>query len=158
MPAVTETLSECLVPNWGISKHPLQASTVVWFTPFTSLPNTTAYRWWRLSVRCCSFVEPSTCSMLYTKYSFLFNSSTASVADAKYRHATLSSPPRAVLCISGCGGVAVMPHRYTASTRKASHDRNTDPTLYNAVSYTHLRAHETSLHLVCRLLLEKKKR
>ena len=27
---------------------------------------------------------------------------------------------------------------------------NTDP-----VSYTHLRAHETSLHLVCRLLLEK---
>ena len=29
----------------------------------------------------------------------------------------------------------------------------TDP-----VSYTHLRAHETSLHLVCRLLLEKKKK
>ena len=26
----------------------------------------------------------------------------------------------------------------------------------DAVSYTHLRAHETSLHLVCRLLLEKK--
>ena len=25
----------------------------------------------------------------------------------------------------------------------------------NPVSYTHLRAHETSLHLVCRLLLEK---
>ena len=25
------------------------------------------------------------------------------------------------------------------------------------VSYTHLRAHETELHLVCRLLLEKKK-
>ncbi|CUX14144.1 hypothetical protein BN3456_00038 [Clostridium sp. C105KSO13] len=28
---------------------------------------------------------------------------------------------------------------------------------YATVSYTHLRAHETSLHLVCRLLLEKKK-
>ena len=27
-----------------------------------------------------------------------------------------------------------------------------------SVSYTHLRAHETTLHLVCRLLLEKKKR
>ena len=26
----------------------------------------------------------------------------------------------------------------------------------STVSYTHLRAHETSLHLVCRLLLEKK--
>ena len=29
--------------------------------------------------------------------------------------------------------------------------------LVEAVSYTHLRAHETTLHLVCRLLLEKKK-
>src|SRR5674536_215845 len=29
---------------------------------------------------------------------------------------------------------------------------------YNAVSYTHLRAHETPEHLVCRLLLEKKKK
>ena len=27
---------------------------------------------------------------------------------------------------------------------------------YEAVSYTHLRAHETVLDLVCRLLLEKK--
>ena len=30
--------------------------------------------------------------------------------------------------------------------------------LYNAVSYTHLRAHETGAYLVCRLLLEKKKK
>src|SRR5678815_6150024 len=29
---------------------------------------------------------------------------------------------------------------------------------YEAVSYTHLRAHETPEHLVCRLLLEKKKK
>eukprot|EP00831_Metopus_contortus_P018831 TRINITY_DN18066_c0_g1_i1.p1 TRINITY_DN18066_c0_g1~~TRINITY_DN18066_c0_g1_i1.p1 ORF type:complete len:315 (+),score=54.76 TRINITY_DN18066_c0_g1_i1:77-1021(+) len=29
---------------------------------------------------------------------------------------------------------------------------------FKTVSYTHLRAHETSLHLVCRLLLEKKKK
>eukprot|EP00831_Metopus_contortus_P046430 TRINITY_DN37296_c0_g1_i3.p1 TRINITY_DN37296_c0_g1~~TRINITY_DN37296_c0_g1_i3.p1 ORF type:complete len:162 (+),score=38.61 TRINITY_DN37296_c0_g1_i3:230-715(+) len=29
---------------------------------------------------------------------------------------------------------------------------------FGPVSYTHLRAHETSLHLVCRLLLEKKKK
>ena len=28
---------------------------------------------------------------------------------------------------------------------------------FEPVSYTHLRAHETTLHLVCRLLLEKKK-
>ncbi len=31
------------------------------------------------------------------------------------------------------------------------------PAAYIAVSYTHLRAHETPEHLVCRLLLEKKK-
>eukprot|EP00831_Metopus_contortus_P080211 TRINITY_DN8159_c0_g1_i4.p1 TRINITY_DN8159_c0_g1~~TRINITY_DN8159_c0_g1_i4.p1 ORF type:complete len:249 (+),score=70.48 TRINITY_DN8159_c0_g1_i4:158-904(+) len=30
--------------------------------------------------------------------------------------------------------------------------------MFKTVSYTHLRAHETSLHLVCRLLLEKKKK
>ena len=28
----------------------------------------------------------------------------------------------------------------------------------NAVSYTHLRAHETDQYIVCRLLLEKKKK
>ena len=31
-------------------------------------------------------------------------------------------------------------------------------TTFKAVSYTHLRAHETVLDLVCRLLLEKKKK
>src|SRR5680860_1664292 len=31
------------------------------------------------------------------------------------------------------------------------------PTLLHAVSYTHLRAHETDSYLVCRLLLEQKK-
>ena len=36
----------------------------------------------------------------------------------------------------------------------AKGDFNDDPT---TVSYTHLRAHETVLDLVCRLLLEKKK-
>ena len=32
-----------------------------------------------------------------------------------------------------------------------------DPSSRRAVSYTHLRAHETVLDLVCRLLLAKKK-
>ena len=31
-----------------------------------------------------------------------------------------------------------------------------NPTIFMPVSYTHLRAHETVLDLVCRLLLEKK--
>ena len=38
---------------------------------------------------------------------------------------------------------------------KAETEKN-DVQSISAVSYTHLRAHETSLHLVCRLLLEKK--
>src|SRR5664279_5914478 len=33
-----------------------------------------------------------------------------------------------------------------------------DFNVYEAVSYTHLRAHETDSYLVCRLLLEKKKK
>eukprot|EP00658_Telonema_sp_P-2_P064553 TRINITY_DN53617_c0_g1_i1.p1 TRINITY_DN53617_c0_g1~~TRINITY_DN53617_c0_g1_i1.p1 ORF type:complete len:100 (-),score=22.98 TRINITY_DN53617_c0_g1_i1:68-367(-) len=33
-----------------------------------------------------------------------------------------------------------------------------EATFFSAVSYTHLRAHETPEHLVCRLLLEKKKK
>ena len=43
-----------------------------------------------------------------------------------------------------------------------SETRDGDSNMYSmgfsAVSYTHLRAHETPEHLVCRLLLEKKKR
>mgnify|MGYP003381471784 CR=1 FL=1 len=35
--------------------------------------------------------------------------------------------------------------------------RMADPLDVETVSYTHLRAHETVLDLVCRLLLEKKK-
>src|SRR5428012_21236 len=44
--------------------------------------------------------------------------------------------------------IPVRPHRWT--------DRNVRPT--RPVSYTHLRAHETRHDLVCRLLLEKKKK
>ena len=37
-------------------------------------------------------------------------------------------------------------------------DETHEPAVAVAVSYTHLRAHETPEHLVCRLLLEKKKK
>ncbi|GAB5781304.1 hypothetical protein JMUB7526_28480 [Staphylococcus aureus] len=36
-------------------------------------------------------------------------------------------------------------------------EKKIDNVSYAAVSYTHLRAHETCADLVCRLLLEKKK-
>ena len=42
MPAVTLTLSECLVPNCGISIQASEASTTCCWTPFTSLPITKA--------------------------------------------------------------------------------------------------------------------
>src|SRR5680860_1786124 len=51
------------------------------------------------------------------------------------------------------------------TARAADHDRaavqppdhRSGHTVQSAVSYTHLRAHETDSYLVCRLLLEKKK-
>eukprot|EP00658_Telonema_sp_P-2_P044674 TRINITY_DN32565_c0_g1_i1.p1 TRINITY_DN32565_c0_g1~~TRINITY_DN32565_c0_g1_i1.p1 ORF type:complete len:156 (+),score=44.99 TRINITY_DN32565_c0_g1_i1:1-468(+) len=52
---------------------------------------------------------------------------------------------------SGAGGRATSPSVGGSSLYAANN------TTTNAVSYTHLRAHETPEHLVCRLLLEKKK-
>ena len=42
--------------------------------------------------------------------------------------------------------------------RKAALDDVKETRAQGAVSYTHLRAHETDSYLVCRLLLEKKKK
>src|SRR5680860_1848060 len=62
-------------------------------------------------------------------------------------------------------------HRFDAGPGPVIHDRTPrDPTdqgrrrdgarrsVRHPVSYTHLRAHETDSYLVCRLLLEKKKK
>ena len=57
---------------------------------------------------------------------------------------------------TGRGGVAAS----LAQGREAEHGGAEEPAEPHAlapVSYTHLRAHETVLDLVCRLLLEKKK-
>ena len=43
IPTDTETFSECLEPNCGISMDMSEASTTSWETPATSLPNTRAY-------------------------------------------------------------------------------------------------------------------
>eukprot|EP00658_Telonema_sp_P-2_P077943 TRINITY_DN7181_c0_g1_i1.p1 TRINITY_DN7181_c0_g1~~TRINITY_DN7181_c0_g1_i1.p1 ORF type:complete len:281 (-),score=87.46 TRINITY_DN7181_c0_g1_i1:25-867(-) len=56
-----------------------------------------------------------------------------------------SNPPR--------GGGAIAPSKGIAGGKKATRQVRAVP-----VSYTHLRAHETPEHLVCRLLLEKKKK
>jgi len=56
------------------------------------------------------------------------------------------------------------PAAFAAALSNADEDALSGETLkgvaisgYDSVSYTHLRAHETVLDLVCRLLLEKKK-
>ena len=46
--------------------------------------------------------------------------------------------------------------QFTNNNRDVDYTSQFDPS-YIPVSYTHLRAHETVLDLVCRLLLEKKK-
>src|SRR5674536_281843 len=63
-------------------------------------------------------------------------------------HAKVSAPCE--LSPSRCAG---------APSRRpiARPGRQSGPPGYQSVSYTHLRAHETPEHLVCRLLLEKKK-
>mgnify|MGYP003381531436 CR=1 FL=1 len=54
------------------------------------------------------------------------------------------------------GGEERRPVHRTAAPGVGVGDRGRRDT-FDAVSYTHLRAHETVLDLVCRLLLEKKK-
>ena len=50
--------------------------------------------------------------------------------------------------------IPIMRARMEMAVKKGCHAVDPD----NAVSYTHLRAHETVLDIVCRLLLEKKKK
>src|SRR5664279_5822676 len=55
----------------------------------------------------------------------------------------------------GDGGAVEWEQQHEAGHDDASSTERGDP---EAVSYTHLRAHETDSYLVCRLLLEKKKK
>ena len=48
--------------------------------------------------------------------------------------------------------------KFTASAKKAGQSVQEHARSVLTVSYTHLRAHETGRNLVCRLLLEKKKK
>ena len=59
----------------------------------------------------------------------------------------LGCPVAEFLTRSGVGSLGIV-----------DHDRISLSNIHRPVSYTHLRAHETTLHLVCRLLLEKKKK
>ena len=70
----------------------------------------------------------------------------------------LSSETSATLSTNGPGGIQAgfFPCESDGLTLYLLVPASSD-VLYNPVSYTHLRAHETVLDLVCRLLLEKKK-
>ena len=52
-------------------------------------------------------------------------------------------------------GQSDLPNAVSLNSANFNAGRLIGPAISGAVSYTHLRAHETSLHLVCRLLLEK---
>src|SRR5678816_3040845 len=75
-------------------------------------------------------------------------------AEAAARLSKLSGLSRAFFCNSG----AEANEACLKFARRYWHTQGVkDRTGFVAVSYTHLRAHETPEHLVCRLLLEKKK-
>ena len=62
------------------------------------------------------------------------------------------------VCVLAAAGIAA--GIYGMTRKKGSPEAvndSTAQTVQEPVSYTHLRAHETVLDLVCRLLLEKKK-
>ena len=66
------------------------------------------------------------------------------------RDSVASIPALLSLLVAGCG-IAFAFFKY------GKKDATGQQVSWDAVSYTHLRAHETVLDLVCRLLLEKKK-
>src|SRR5678809_20643 len=66
-------------------------------------------------------------------------------------------PPRSTLDRSSAASdVYKRQVELCVACRHVQHDRDRDGQI--SVSYTHLRAHETGRNLVCRLLLEKKKK
>ncbi|KQI12573.1 hypothetical protein K777_09505, partial [Campylobacter coli CVM 41970] len=68
------------------------------------------------------------------------------------------NPDLLILGINADGNIlnanALLKNTKAAQMGQIYHNENT----HISVSYTHLRAHETPEHLVCRLLLEKKKK
>ena len=71
IPAVTDMLNECLVPNCGISIQSSERSTTSCCTPFTSLPKMKAYFRPLSMVNCSREILFSTCStdkMVYPSF------------------------------------------------------------------------------------------
>mgnify|MGYP003381612710 CR=1 FL=1 len=59
--------------------------------------------------------------------------------------------------VDGAAGDPQAQQRAEHAQRHGEHDHQRMQEAFEPVSYTHLRAHETVLDIVCRLLLEKKK-
>ena len=62
------------------------------------------------------------------------------------------------LIVKKLAGAGIHAGYYKAALSGAESIEESDAGYVKTVSYTHLRAHETDSYLVCRLLLEKKKR
>lgn len=129
IPVETDTLSECLVPNCGISMHTSAASTAAGSTPCTSWPAIMAYFSPGCGSNCCNSTLSFTCSSTHILYPSFLRVRMHSMVVGKWCHSTDSSAPRAVLCISGDGGVAVMPQSIMRLTRNASDVRKMAPML-----------------------------
>lgn len=98
-------------------------------TPLISCPKTTAIFLPFGGVNLFSEMLFSACSIEHMINPSFFKACIDSLVDSKYFQHTDSVAPRAVLFISLCGGVAVIPHKWSSCTLKASAVLNIEPML-----------------------------
>src|SRR5678815_5475126 len=89
--------------------------------------------------------------------SFDFSIDAAS-AESILMFCLMYSTARKAPVVTACMEAPVNQYTVAPPINRPSRTRGSTKESVNAVSYTHLRAHETPEHLVCRLLLEKKKK
>eukprot|EP00658_Telonema_sp_P-2_P019451 TRINITY_DN17683_c0_g1_i5.p1 TRINITY_DN17683_c0_g1~~TRINITY_DN17683_c0_g1_i5.p1 ORF type:complete len:112 (+),score=41.55 TRINITY_DN17683_c0_g1_i5:30-365(+) len=104
---------------------------------------------------CCLSLITRLCKLI------VLRSSNYHVRSTFFFFLMIRRPPRSTLSSSSAASDVYKRQVVLTGAKERSQTYQAFEKIYpvlNAVSYTHLRAHETPEHLVCRLLLEKKKK